>query len=1057
MMPLTDYLIDPALPDAYDRSLVDAARERVLFRERHFAQAADLNEAFSLARMQRARIGGMVARDGDRIDGAAALVDIDAATVTLSTGKIYVRGDVRPVGETVLEDVPMAGDIAIGVRLSVAIIDEEDDPSLLGLHPGTMAEGEPGSAREIVALSWGHSADAQPGLLYQVYLLRNGHIVDQTPPPGLSVIQDVISRYDYDAHENYVVRGCTVIALGEDDGKQWFSIGEGVANILGRKRTRDVATRYGETESPDLLAINSEPQTFNFDGGGTTAVLRLNRAPINSVSQVIVTRQVTETVVRGGVANTSDLLGHPSVTAIIEIVQGATTYVAGTDYAQQGDRVNWSAAGAEPAPASSYNVTYRYLEAVAPGDITLSPDRRSIEVLGGATVVANSQTLVSYSYRLPRHDRICLDESGAVVYLKGLAAVENAQPPQTPTTLLSLAIVKNDWFGTPAIDASDTTRSVPFWLQWRYFRRLVDMVDMVALNRLQLDIAAREPVAKRGVFVDPFDNDRYRDEGEPQNGAVFGGQFRIPIDPTYAEINLSAPQCLNYTEETVIAQEFITGCTKINPYMSFAPLPAKMTLTPAQDFWVESREVWLSPVTEVFGTGNAQRVVDSRVRETTDSSAARFLRQISVAFEIEGFGAGENLVSLTFDGINVTPAGPPVADANGRIVGAFTIPSNVAAGVKSTQAVGSVSSASARFIGEGRIDTTIRQQITRIQRETLNVDPVAQSFRLPGGRHVSSVEVKFCAIGDVSEPVICEIVTMDNGYPTTEVIAQTETDMHGAIVGTWHRFVFDPPVFIADGQDAAVTLKTNDPDHSVSFAARGGFDAGRQQYVGAQPYTVGVRFSSSNAETWTAHQDEDLTIRINCAVFAPETKTVALGMVPAAAMSDFLVQCAAFLPTAQTRIQFEVEPIGESAIRLEPGQVWERQSYFTGQVKLTALLTGARNVSPILGRDLLAIKGSMQANGVYVSRAMEMGTNVDVRALMKTRLPAGSTLTVENDGADDDWQELTPGPADLLADGSYERSYSDPNFTAPRGRIRLTLTGTPAARPSVSDFRAWSI
>ncbi|TIW97779.1 DUF4815 domain-containing protein [Mesorhizobium sp.] len=1059
----------PDLADIYDRSQVSAPRERVLMRERKFAQGAEFNEAFSIEARKRTNVGNMVARDGDRIKGCDIVLDAFTGDATLGAGEVYVRGDVRPVGAATFAGLPIVGDVVVGVRVLQTVITHEEDESLLGLHEeAILSYGEPGAAREALTLAWGWDGDGVDGALYRVYQIRDGFVVDQTPPPSLSGFNAAMAAQDYDAHENYIARGCRVTALGLSGGKQWFSIEEGTANILGYKRTRNTATRFGQTEEPDILNIASEPHTFD-DGGTGTAVIALNRSPINSVATVIVTKEVTETIVRGAVANTTDLLGHTGVVSISLVKQGATTYASPASYTRNGDRIDWSPAGAEPAPGTSFDITYRYLDPVVPSLVTPT----GITIAGGVT---GGNVFVTYNYNLPRHDLICLDRDGNVVYLKGIPAVEQPQPPAPPATLLALCVVENDWFGTPNI-INNGVRAYPFWLIDRMYNRLVDALDLISLSRLQMDISAREPVAKKGVFVDPFNDDRYRDAGEVQNGAVFNGSFQIPIIPSFQAFSLTKPACLTYTEEPLIVQEAVTGCTKINPYQSFAPLPAKMSLTPSQDFWTETEDNSLSPVTQVFGQGNKSRVTNVEVITSTREVSARFLRQINVAFDIDGFGPGEVLQKLTFDGIDVTPAGPLVADANGQVTGTFAIPANVPSGTKHVAAVGAGGdTANAEFTGQGRIEITTSQQLTTVQRfqesppRTAPVgggggggnggsrtDPVAQSFLFTEGRHISSIEVKFCAIGDASQPVLCEIVTMDNGYPTTDVIAQTETDMHLALVGTWHKLTFDPPVFIPAGVETAFVLKTNDPNHSVSFAARGGFDAARQEWIGAQPYTVGVRFSSSNASTWTAHQDEDLTFRLNAAKFDPTAKTIALGTVTANSLSDFIAEAQVFLPTGDTRLQFEIEPVGETPVRIEPGQVWERQSFFTGNAALRAILTGTEKVSPIMGRDVLAIKGTMQASGVYVSSAFTMGTAIRLDAVMKTKLPAGSTLTVENDAANDVWQALPQTVAAALADGTFERTYSDNSYTAVKGRVRLTLTGTPAARPAVSDLRAFSI
>jgi hypothetical protein len=380
--------------------------------------------------------------------------------------------------------------------------------------------------------------------------------------------------------------------------------------------------------------------------------------------------------------------------------------------------------------------------------------------------------------------------------------------------------------------------------------------------------------------------------------------------------------------------------------------------------------------------------------------------------------------------------------------------------------------AQAAFTGAGRIETITRRQVSTVQRfdptppgKTVDAawlaaqqsDPLAQTFMFPEGRHVSSIDVKFCAIGDRDEPVIMDIVTVENGYPAQQIIASATVDMHAAVVGPFHRFNFPTLPYIPAGQEVAFVLKTNDPDHSVSFAARGGFDATRQAVVGSQPYTVGVMFSSSNARAWTAHQDEDLTFRVNCPVFAPLSKAIALGIISVTDMSDLIVEARTFLPTAAARILIEVEPEGESPVRVEPGQVYERQSYFTGNVALRAILTGAQTVSPLLGREILAIVGKIRTSGTYVSRAWAMGNDIDLNAVAKTVLPAGSTLAVAQDAADDSWNDLTPGAAEALPDGTFERTYKREDIDVPQGRIRLTLTGGPGARPSVADFRAWTI
>lgn len=1050
---MPDFSDPSGLSGAYDRAAQKPNWTRIVGREDTLAQAADLNDLQTIVERRHRRVGNLIASDGDRVSGADILVDVAGGSVTLAAGRIYARGDVREVAAAILTGVPMAGEMTIGIRIASQTITEIEDPDLLGLQPGSWAEGEPGSARISETIAWGRSGDGAAGDLIGVYLLRDGTVIDQTPPPSLSGINQAIAVYDRQAHGNYIVEGCRVTALGKVSGFQQFSIEEGVANIWGFKVTRSTALRHAELETYDLASAQSEPHVFS-DGGTGTAVIALNHTPLAAVATAIITREVTETKTRGTPNNTADLLDHGSVTAILEVKQGATTYAAGTDYTLSGDYISWTPAGAEPTGGSSYTVKYRYLAAVAPDAATDG----SVTLSGGVT---GTSVFLTYDWKLPRVDRLCLDQNGLPVYVCGISARSRPAAPAPPSNLLPLATVTNNWTGKPAIENSGV-RAIPYDELWRYVNRLIDMIDLVALERLQRQIDSRDPIAKRGVFVDPFTGDDYRDSGEPQTAAVYGGVCRLAIDPTFYTISLAAPATLAWTPDIIVRQELATVCVKVNPYQNFTPIPAELTIDPAADFWTES-------VTEVIGvTTNefTRRDPTHRLTGTTTTGAtdvivdrraeiAEFLRQIEVSFLVQGFGAGETLASLTFDAVDVTPAGPPVADASGRVSGSFTIPANITAGQKAVIATGgSGSTASAVFTGQGEIDVAVaRRTITT----THWIDPQAQTATLTEGRHIAGIDLKFCAIGDPSRPCIIEIRTVENGEPTGDVVMASRIDMATVVLGAWTEVRFDVPLYQPADREFVFVVKTDDAAHSISAAAMGDFDPVRQAWVSAQPYTVGVRLSSSNASTWTAHQDSDLTFRIVAASFSPLTRSIDLGSHNLVDCSDLMIRAVVDLPTAAASMYFEVERTSGEIIRLLPDQVYEFQEYVTENVALRAVLTGSAKVSPILYPVIQMIAGKIRASGTYVSRAMEMGTGVSVSTLLDTLLPAGSTLTVEQDAGDDNWVAATLSASAPLNDGWVERTYAKNPYTAVDGRLRLTLTGGPAARPALSDLRSWVV
>jgi hypothetical protein len=1069
----------PLIPGAFDRAADKPDMTDVVFVEGRILQGAELNEAQSILRGRIARAGGLSARDGDRISGAAIIVDSDAGTVTLEAGTIYASGDVRPVAAATLAGVPMAGEVSIGVRLVREPVTHEEDPDLLGLVPGTAAEGEPGAARIIERLAWGRAGDGEPGDLYPVYLLRDGVALDQTAPVELSVTSQVIAGYDRDANGSYVVSGCRVAALGRIAGAQTFVIEQGVANINGFKRTRSASLRLSVPEAFDVARVDAEQHSFA-DGGTGSVTLALRHVPLANLVTALVTKETTETVTHGAAVGSIDALSQDSVTALVEVRQGGTIYAPGTDYALNADRVDWTPGGAEPAPGSSYQVTYRYRDAVAP----VSTTANTVTLAGGVT---GGEILLTYDFALPRTDLICLDPDGRAVYIAGLSSRTRPVPPAAPTTHLPLAEVRNTWGGGAPEIVNSGVRAYPYVQIDRMYNRLIDLLDLTALERLRRDIDSREPAAKRGVFVDPFTGDRYRDGGIAQDAAVFGGSCQLAIDPTLHPLPLAAPVMLDFTVEEILSQPLKTQCRLINPYANFEPIPAALELDPATDFWVETRTEWASEQTAVFGAGNRSRTTTTTEQVDTRQELAEFLRPIEVSFTIRGFGAGEALDELTFDGVDVTPVPALVADAAGIVSGTITVDGETyPAGRKLVRAVGgSGTPATALFVGEGRIEVTVMRQVTTVTRWSEQVvswggvvggeegntdsggaDPLAQTFILPpgtAGRHLAAVTLHVCAVGDRANPLLLEIRPCSQGLPTAEVLAQAYVPMTDVVIGQPLMITLPAPLWLSAATEFCFVVKSDDIGHSISSAAVGAFDAVAQSWVTAQPYPVGVMLSSSNARTWTPHQDEDLTFALGAARFAPTTKRVPLGQVDLVDCTDLLIRAGIEVPTAGCGVVFEIARPGGEILRLVADQVLELEERLTETVVVTAVLTGSETASPTLYPGVMLIAGSLRDTATYVSRAFTVAGAERIPVRLKALLPSGSALTVELERGDGGFEEIPLRATEILEAGGWvDRSHEiDPLDPQPvwgaETRVRLTLTGSPAARPSLADLRVATI
>jgi hypothetical protein len=923
----------------------------------------------------------------------------------------------------------------------------EDDPTLLGLVPGTAAEGEPGAARTIQSIAWALPYDETEGAFSAVYVIQDGTILDQTGPSMLEPVMQQLAIYDR-PHGHYVVEGCRVTGLGANAGGQEFSIEQGEANISGFKRTRHAAIRLSEQEIWDEGAVPGETHTYP---GGASYTFKVNQPPISMINSILITKEKTVMVTRGSIANGVDGLPDSSVTQIMNI----PGYTQGVDYQRMGDAVDWGLPGNEPTVGTSYECTYRYRTIIQANSYT----HDEITVSGGAT---GGDVIVAYTTRLPRIDRIGLREDGSAVYIKGVSARANPVPPIVPSDVLQLATVSNNWIERPVVE-NDAIRSVPYGEIWRYFNRIIDMDRLVQQERLKNDIDSREPVAKKGMFVDAFENDTMRDAGIEQSAAVGNGIFQLAIVPTVHRVQMFNPVTLDFTEEVIAVQDLKTACTKINPYANFTQLPGTMDIDPAVDFWTVQQTEWLSPETINLNMGQTSNR-RTPLRVTTEenklidqrSEQAEFLREIPVEFNISGFGAGEILDLLTFDAISVLPAGGLTADVDGRIQGTFTIPANVTAGTKTISAEGrGGSQANAFFTGMGTINIDVMRRVTTIRTWTfVDADPQAQMFAVPEPRQMIGVDFHLCQIGDQNKGLLIEQVTIDNGYPTTEVMAQSTVSMVGAVEG-WKHARYRLPVTTQSDRKFAFVIKTDDNEHSVSLAKLGEFDQDQQKFVSSHPYVIGPRFSSVNAETWSAHQDEALTFRLIAAKYTSTTKTVDLGTIDLDQCSDLQIRAVVELPSPACSVVFEVERTNGTIYKLLPYQLLELTEYITETVKLRAILTGTSKLSPILFAPIELISGTIKTEATYVSRAMALGTNVRVSAYLKTFIPGGATFKMEYSIEGGAFVSLPVAEVEQLAFPMWsEQKFQASNLSGQNIRLKIIATGGPSSRIAAGDFGA---
>ena len=395
-----------------------------------------------------------------------------------------------------------------------------------------------------------------------------------------------------------------------------------------------------------------------------------------------------------------------------------------------------------------------------------------------------------------------------------------------------------------------------------------------------------------------------------------------------------------------------------------------------------------------------------------------------------------------------------VANASGVIKGKFTIPAGIRAGSKSVQLTGSGGSfGDAVFVGQGTLVSNVLQSVTRVTQTYF--DPLAQTFMLTENNQLGGVEVYVTAKG--ATPITVQIRETQTGFPTQVILAESTIQPASVLTGKWNRFTFPAPLYLLANIEYAVVVMCNDAIGAIGIAELGKWDSVNLRWVTTQPYQVGTLLSSSNASTWTAHQDKDMAFRLLARRYTAASKTVDLGHVTVAAATDLVVMSMADNPATGADSELQLTMPDGSVVSSSDGQNVQFASPVTGDIGVKALLRSTGKASSVMYPGSQIVAGAVTLAADYVSRAMDAdAAGCNVRVIFDANLPSGSTCTVFVKGVDasDTWQAMPQsGVAVAVGNGIYEYQYLVSALHEAKVQVKLHLTGTVAARPFIYRLR----
>lgn len=882
-----------------------------------------------------------------------------------------------------------------------------------------------------------------------------------------------IQKYDYHANGSYVAEGLTVTSLNGVSGKHTYNISQGSAHINGVLASITHSEKLIVDEEADLGEITYEyhryaPGTYNsnyeYDRSGSFTFTTY-QYPIEEIVEIHKMKLMSQEAQTFTIASPQNTLANTTSSSsddVIKVWSGNTTYVKGTDYNVNGNTIVWVTSANTPSDGSTFYVKYLYSYTLTTSELTTVKNSMSNKkTVTVPAVLENTTVIINYTYRMPRYDLIIMYQNGSFGRVKGVPHRYNPQIPDTPPNSISLARAYQDWYNRPII-TSEAVQVIKMEKLNTMNKHITNLYGLVAKNELRFEALANSPAATYGVFVDPLDDDSMRDTGITQTAVISDNVLQLPMEIGSIGLYTGREYLLDGSSSVITgaAQEFHPSSMQINPYQAYEKLPILVTLSPAVDRNVETIIKTLN--TALIDTHWWETVPESRytyrqylrtdTTETVEDLGGN-IRQIQVTASGSGFGSNEN-ITIYFDGIDCSSSQvSKKADANGVFSSKFTIPSGVPVGTKLVTLSGSGGSTGyAYFVGINERKTIINTKVYRYKD-----DPLAQTFTLSENRMVSAVEFFLTKKGTTKIKV--QIKETNNGFPTNVILAEKELFIDNLTANAWNKATFDTPVLLSANIEYCFVLMCDSADHEVGIANLGDWVEGKG-WITSQPYQVGVMLSSSNASTWTAHQNTDLAFRLYGLTFSTKTKTIELGTTSQdfTGITDLVPLMEVQNTSANTDAQIII--LDKNNNQIATCSAWQNvqlnQALKGTGYKFRLVLKGDNKFSPIVGRDPQIMVGKLQSNGSYYSRSFSCGSNKKVMITINEYKPTGSTISVGVlTSGTSTYTNCTTNASEDIALGNdwYTRKYYC-NCNLDKTKIRILLTGSAAARPYVTSISA---
>lgn len=316
--------------------------------------------------------------------------------------------------------------------------------------------------------------------------------------------------------------------------------------------------------------------------------------------------------------------------------------------------------------------------------------------------------------------------------------------------------------------------------------------------------------------------------------------------------------------------------------------------------------------------------------------------------------------------------------------------------------------------------------------------------------HCAGAGVYFSAVGD---DALVSLSACADGVPTGAVLAVArvtpqQLSAPGLLRVQW------APVLLSAGSEYAIIVTAGDTATRVGIGQIGAYDAASQQYMGEPPYHTGLLSAMGGDGRWQATPDTCLTFELLEAVYPATSEPIELGTVALVDASDLAVRADVASPEPGASVVYKLALDDGRLITVDGEQRVELPARYSGNVAVTATLRRGARLGPTLQPGAVLVHGHVADQGTYISPVVSAAGGASLRVEFDALLPAGAAVHVHQQLDGGAWQAVpyidsSPGTAGVMA-LTYGHNAIGSASTV---RVRLTLDGTPAARPLLTNLR----